>query len=167
MNPELLAQLRDISGLDAIPWWPLASGWWLLAIVLLLALYLLFSLLRSLLHYPAGSWHRDAWRQLRRLKQQSSRLPAGQVAGELSELIRRIAVARFGREEAAALTGEDWLAWLKAHDPAGFDWSTQGSLLLTLPYAPAGEESASIDQLRPLISAALAWTDRRRRFGHV
>ena len=26
--PDLLSQLRDIRGLDAISWWPLAPGWW-------------------------------------------------------------------------------------------------------------------------------------------
>jgi hypothetical protein len=167
MNPELLAQLRDIQGLDTIPWWPLASGWWLLGGLLLVVLYLLYTLVRNLFHYPAGSWHRDAWKQLRRLKQQLPRLPAREVAGDLSELIRRIAVARFGREEAAALTGESWLEWLKMHDPAGFDWRTRGELLLTLPYAPPGDEQLSADQLRFLIDAALVWTDRRRRFGHA
>ena len=41
MEPGTLV-LRDIHGLDAIPWWPMAPGWWYLigAAVLLLLLAL-------------------------------------------------------------------------------------------------------------------------------
>ena len=38
MNPELLAQLRDIHAAPELPWWPPASGWWALALMLLVVL---------------------------------------------------------------------------------------------------------------------------------
>ena len=96
MNPELATQLRDISGLDAIPWWPLATGWWLLAALLVALVFALISLLRNLRHYPAGSWHRDAWKQLRDLRQRAPSMSVDELASDLSELLRRIAVARLG-----------------------------------------------------------------------
>lgn len=161
MNPELVSQLRDIHGLDSIPWWPLAPGWWLLAALAIAAILLLVSLVRNMLRYPAGSWRRPAWKQLRNLKQRADRLPAQQLASELSELLRRIAIARLGREHAAGLTGKRWLAWLQEHDPAGFDWSHHGQPLLTLPYAPAQASQPGGKQLLPLIDAAFVWVDRR------
>ena len=161
MNPELVAQLRDINGLDAVPWWPLATGWWLLAALVVALLLALISLLRNLRHYPAGSWHRDAWKQLRDLRQRASSMPVDQLAGDLSELLRRIAVARLGREQAAGLTGERWLECLQQHDPAGFAWKRWGKPLLALPYAPYGTRQEYREQLLPLIDAALVWTDKR------
>lgn len=163
MNPEMAMRLRDIQGLDQIPWWPLATGWWLLALLVLLLLFALVSLLRNLRRYPAGSWRRHAWKQLRNLRQQAYRMPAQQLAGELSELLRRIAIARLGRKRAAGLSGERWLHWLQQHDPSGFAWSQHGRPLLTLPYAPPNDSEDNGKQLLPLIDAALLWVDHRSR----
>ena len=161
MNPEMVARLRDIQGLDEISWWPLATGWWLLAVLVIVLLFAMVSLVRNLWRYPAGSWRRHAWKQLRILKQQANRMPVQQLAGELSELLRRIAIARLGRARTAGLSGERWLAWLQEHDPAGFAWTRRGRPLLTLPYAPpdSGQED-SAGQLLTLIDAAFAWVDR-------
>ncbi len=38
MNPDPLAQLRDIHLPEAIGWWPPAPGWWLLTLLFILAL---------------------------------------------------------------------------------------------------------------------------------
>lgn len=167
MNPDLSGRLRDIHGLDAVPWWPLAPGWWLLALLGLVLLFALFTLLRNLRRYPAGSWRRQAWKQLRDLRQQAYRMPAQQLAGELSQLMRRIAIARLGRSRAAGLSGERWLQWLQQHDPSGFAWSNHGLALLTLPYAPPRDNGDDGRQLLPLIDAAFAWVDRRHRFRHA
>ena len=160
MNPEMISRLRDIQGLDGISWWPLAAGWWLLAVLVIMLLFALVSLLRNLRRYPAGSWRRHAWKQLRTLKQQANRMPEQQLASELSELLRRIAIARLGRARAAGLSGKRWLAWLQEHDPAGFDWTLRGQPLLTLPYAPPDSSQTGARQLLPLIDAAFAWVDR-------
>ncbi|MFQ5642769.1 MAG: DUF4381 domain-containing protein [Thiogranum sp.] len=167
MNPDMLTRLRDIQGLDEISWWPLAGGWWLLALLLIVLLFALGSLVRNLWRYPAGSWRRPAWQQLRTLRQQAYRMPAQQFAGELSELLRRIAIARLGRARAAGLSGERWLAWLQEHDPAGFDWSRHGRPLLTLPYAPPEQGKDNGRQLLPLLDAAFAWVDRNNGHRHV
>ena len=78
------------------------------------------------------------------------------IAGELSELLRRIAIVRAGREQAAGLIGDSWLDWLVANDPTGFDWQSRGQLLLDLPYAPPGHY-AEPERLQQLIDAALCW----------
>lgn len=160
MNPDMLARLHDIRGLDPIPWWPPAIGWWLLAAGAVVLLFALRPLLRNLLRYPAGSWRRSAWKQLCTLQRQADRMPPMQLAAELSELLRRIAMARLGRSSAAGLSGERWLSWLREHDPAGFDWNRHGHPLLTLPYAPPGSDTADSRQLRLLIDAAFPWVDR-------
>jgi hypothetical protein len=79
-----------------------------------------------------------------------------QTAGELSELVRRIAIARLGRESCAGLTGEDWLDWLGGHDPKGFDWTRRGRVLLSAPYAPPAKADRP-EELLALIDAAYDW----------
>lgn len=167
MNPDMIARLRDIRGLDEISWWPPAGGWWLLALLLMLLLFALVTLLRHLRRYPAGSWRRHAWKQLRTLRQQAGYMSSQQIAVELSELLRRIAIARVGRAHAAGLSGEPWLAWLQEQDPAGFAWTQRGRALLTLPYAPPGGSQAGATQLLPLIDAAFAWVERDAGRRHV
>ncbi len=140
---QLISQLRDIHGLDPLSWWPPAPGWWLLAFSLLLLIWLAWRYRASLrLRIPPipvlriGSWRWDAARQLRALRQRATTQDPKQTAAELSELLRRIAMARLGRDACAGLTGEAWLAWLTERDPKQFDWRSRGRPLLIAPYAP-------------------------------
>ena len=152
------AVLRDIHGLDAIPWWPLAPGWWYLAG--LVGLLLLAIGIRYWLIYNAAwlGWRGDARRQLRDLKKALPDEDPHVVAGRLSELLRRIAMARSGRREAAGLTGDTWLHWLVEHDNSGFDWERHGQVLLTAPYMPPAM-AVERDELASLIRAATSWID--------
>lgn len=153
-------QLRDIHGLDAIPWWPLAPGWWLLALALVAGVWLAWRLLPWLPRDLSGrAWRWDAARRLRDLRRRVPRQEPRRTAEELSELLRRIAMARHGRAQCAGLTGADWLAWLAAHDPQGFDWSREARPLLDMPYAPPGRVEGQ-GAFLSLIDAALAWTVR-------
>jgi len=153
--------LRDIHGLDAAPWWPLAQGWWYLAG--LLCLLLLSIGFRYWLFYHAGwlGWRGDARRQLRQLKKSLATDAPHAVAGRLSELLRRIAMVRSGRQQAAGLTGDSWLLWLAEQDKTGFDWERQGQVLLTAPYMPP-EMAVERDELAALIRAATRWIDASR-----
>jgi hypothetical protein len=156
-------QLRDIHGIAGVPWWPPAPGWWLLVGGIALLAWLAWRFRTAIrLRIPplpvitVGSWRWDAARKLRDLRRRAATQELKQTASELSELIRRIAMARLGRESCAGLTGEDWLAWLAEQDPQGFDWRTHGRLLLDAPYAPPGKGAAG-QALVELIDAAYAW----------
>ncbi|AGA89919.1 hypothetical protein Thimo_1116 [Thioflavicoccus mobilis 8321] len=162
--------LRDIHGIDGVPWWPPAPGWWVLAAaLLLLALALRYRRPRGRrswrLPVPTiGSWRHAAARELRALRRRAAGQSTKETAGELSELLRRIAMARIGRTACAGLTGQDWLDWLAANDPNGFDWARQGRLLLVAPYAPPASsagDAATLATLTSLIDAATAWAEAR------
>lgn len=167
MTPDSLTnRLHDIQELDPAGFWPLATGWWLLIAAAILLALLLISLRRSNVDWqrylPRHGWSRDAARELGALRARVGRADDKDLAAELSELLRRIAIARCGREHCAGLHGDSWLAWLADHDPEGFDWRDHGRLLLDMPYAPPG---ASADRLalRHMIDAALAWTGQASR----
>ena len=162
MTPEsLTTRLHDIQELDAVGIWPLAAGWWLLLAVLVLIILLFIGLRRRRIDWqaflPRYGWSRDAARELMALRERVGRAETKSLVAQFSELLRRIAIARCGRESCAGLHGEHWLNWLAAHDPDGFDWREHGSLLLDIPYAPPAElepQTAMYD----LIDAALVWT---------
>lgn len=149
-------QLRDIRGLDSIPWWPPAPGWWLTGAVIVVLTLALLWWRDQRQRYPLGTWQKDAQRRLGELRRGLEQREPKQAAGELSELLRRIAMARFGREACAGLTGDEWLNWLKDKDASGFEWDTEGRILLQLPYAPAGSETDT-HTLERLIYATVRW----------
>ncbi|MEN8108853.1 MAG: DUF4381 domain-containing protein [Pseudomonadota bacterium] len=153
--------LRDIHGLDTIPWLPLATGWWYVAG--LVGLLLLFIGIRYWLIYNTSwlGWRGDAHRQLRELKKALASEDPHVVAGRLSELLRRIAMVRSGRREAASLTGDTWLHWLVEHDNTGYDWVRHGQILLTAPYMPPAMP-VERKELASLIRAATRWVDASR-----
>ncbi|MEZ5543426.1 MAG: DUF4381 domain-containing protein [Pseudomonadota bacterium] len=152
------AVLRDIHDLDAIPWWPLAPGWWLL--IGLLALLLATAGLRYWLRYSGfmPGWRGDARRQLRALQKSLRREEPRDVAGRLSTLLRRIAMARVGRRQAAGLSGDRWLSWLEEHDSTGFNWTRRGRILLHAPYMPPAR-AVERKEVARLVSAARRWVD--------
>jgi hypothetical protein len=152
------AILRDIHELDAIPWWPPAPGWWIA--IGLAALLLAAVGLRYWLRYSGfmPGWRGDARRQLRALQKALRREDPRTVAGRLSTLLRRIAMARVGRRQAAGLSGDRWLGWLEENDSTGFSWTKRGRILLHAPYMPPAREVERKEVAR-LVSAARRWVD--------
>jgi hypothetical protein len=175
MDPTLeplqqIPMLRDIHDIAPISWWPPAPGWWLLALgLLILTIGAWRWRARLSLRIPIpgitlGSWRWDAAAALRDLRRRAAKgQDAKQIVGELSELLRRIAMARLGRPACAGLTGTGWLDWLATHDPNGFPWRTRGRLLIDVPYAPEGalKGPTGTKDLLSLIDAALAWVEVR------
>jgi hypothetical protein len=164
MNPDmLLGHMRDIRELDDVAWWPLATGWWLLVAVIAMAVLLVHFGRAPFTRWRrrrAERWRRDAARQLAELERQLGTLGPKAAAAHLSELLRRIAVARCGREACAGLEGERWLAFLAANDPKRFPWPDHRKLLLQAPYAPpaAFAGKAIVEEMKSLVRAARAWT---------
>lgn len=152
-------QLRDIHGLDPIPWWPPALGWWLVTAWLLISVWLVRRYIPKIHSKMLTdlAWRWDAARQLRNLRLRAQRQPTYITAKELSELLRRIAMARYGRQTCAGLSGYAWLEWLTQHDPAGYVWKIEGKILLTAPYAPPNQASADIQHLFELLDATKSW----------
>ena len=115
MKADWLAQLAPAHAPPPPGWWPPAPGWWGLALLLLAA--------------GAGLiiWWRRPTRRLRRaaLREFAHLARSGdddrRLARDLENLLRRYAVARFGRAAVARLAGDAWVAFVVGH--GGEDWS--------------------------------------------
>ncbi len=112
MSPDWLTQLAPAHAPPPPSAWPPAPGWWALAgLALALAATVLW-------------WWRDPRRRrvraaLRELRRIRAADPDPQhSARAIESLLRRYAMAVFGRERVARLTGEAWLALLGAEGGA-------------------------------------------------
>ncbi len=145
MDPTQIP-LRGLHLPDAIGWWPLAPGWWLVIALLVLGLGLL---LRDALRRHARS--RARRHALRQLEQYTVAFAghgnAVTLGIEISELLRRAMLAYAPRGDVAGLTGEAWLAWLDRDLAEPRFLKGAGRSLLDLPYRnPANvEQPADID----------------------
>ncbi len=116
-SSDPLAALRDIH-LPAEPsWWPPAPGWWLLAALTVVTVAWLGRML----------WHRyDRARRRRRVLARLERLlrdydaqHACRFVAGVAELLRRVALSHYPREQVAPLAGDAWLRFLDEHGGQG------------------------------------------------
>ncbi|WP_157960440.1 DUF4381 domain-containing protein [Marinimicrobium alkaliphilum] len=159
MNPQdPLQQLRDIHAPDAASWWPLAWGWWLVILVVGIALL-------------CGVW----WllRRKRRNRYRAQALQEAEVLWrhyqtegntllyleQVNRLLRRCLLHLRPRAEVARLQGDAWLKQLAAVCPECAPALREGSgrVLADGHYRPNPE--ADIDKLHPLI---LTWIREHR-----
>ncbi|MDH3374093.1 MAG: DUF4381 domain-containing protein [Gammaproteobacteria bacterium] len=143
MDPEQIP-LRDLHLPEAIGWWPLAPGWW---VVIALAAIGLACLVRHYLQKRArGAARRHALQQLQNLTAEfEQHRDAIAFSSGLSALLRRTMLAYAPRDEVAGLTGDVWLAWLdKDLDQPRFQ-SEAGRKLLELPYRPPSDAVSAME----------------------
>jgi hypothetical protein len=143
MDPEQIP-LRDLHLPEAIGWWPLAPGWWML---MALALFgLLYLLLRAWRRWRSNRPRRIALRELRKLHSDYRHgMDAISLSKQLSQLLRRAMLAYASRDEVAGLTGQSWLEWLD-RGLEGQPFTTgPGRLIGSLPYVRSESSDAEID----------------------
>ncbi len=130
-------QMHDIVLPDPISWWPLAPGWWVILLILALAVIWL-----SAAAYRR--WKKNAYRRAA-LRELESISPA-----DIPALVKRVSLCIYPREQVATLSGEAWLEFL---DQAG---NTQdftqgpGRYLLELSYNP-NAKNIPIEELTSVI----------------
>jgi hypothetical protein len=152
-NAPDLSQLRDIHLPDAVSWWPLAPGWWILLALAIASAVLGFFLYRK---YIANRWRRAALAELNYLRDSEQLLSPQRQLAQLSVLLRRVAIQCFPRIEVASLYGETWLIFLgrALGQPEAFQ-SGAGRMLDVGPYMRA--VAIDMDDLSSLFALAEQW----------
>ena len=146
MNPDLLAQLRDIHASPELPWWPPAPGWWALALLVLLALVWLAR--RALQRYRIRQRRRQmlAWVDGLQTTVDAEHNPQAFLS-TLNQIFKIVALKAFPEERCAQLSGHEWVGFLREQigDAAGTDALVA---LATGPYEPApGFDAAELCEL--------------------
>ena len=134
MNNPLDLPLRDIHLPDAVGFWPLAYGWWILVFlfVVMIALSIFLYYRNQRKRYSAISL---AKKELAEIQETFSRdNNPERLVREVSILIRRLAISLFPRTDVAHLTGDSWLQFLD-QQVEGHPFSTgEGRILVDAPY---------------------------------
>jgi len=113
MNPDptSLDRLHDIVAPGPVPLWPPAPGW--LFLLALLSVLVLVALVRGFAHRQRNRYRREALARLHRLERTShGGGRTDEILLGLAELLKRVAVTAYPREQVAGLTGAEWFAFL-------------------------------------------------------
>lgn len=153
-----LAQLKDIHLPDPVGLWPLAWGWWLLLVAIILTVAVGMILLRR-------KQARNRYRALARVELERAKLifeqdkDTASYLQHVSIILRRAALTGCGDSYHANLSGEAWLQWLDDQYSARQKNFTAGPgrVLLLGPYQKAPE--ADVESLHKL---ALEWLAQHR-----
>ena len=157
MNPTDFSQLplRDIHLPEAVAWWPIAFGWWLL-----IGLAVGAAIAAALL-YRRRYRERAAIRGFKRVAQALADGTAPVVCIQrISMILRRFVMSLGEHRKVAGLTGEAWLnfldgRWARDEFSAGI-----GRILIYGPYAPADRVNAS--DVGALNELCLNWVRAQR-----
>ncbi|MBF0194164.1 MAG: DUF4381 domain-containing protein [Magnetococcales bacterium] len=149
--------LHDIHLPQAISWWPLAPGWWFLVGLVTVLAGLIYLFWRW---YKKGALKREALAKLNKLEDNYKKTGNhGELAQEISILLRRVVISSQKRELAAGLTGEKWLQFLDTLNPnkdtdnkLSFQYG-MGKILITAPYKPDVER----EEVESLLSLCKLW----------
>lgn len=152
---QKLANLRDIHLPESIGWWPLAPGWYVLALLLIVLLIVIIFFVSR--YYINGRARRHALRLLTHYMQEYQHNRNSQLnAARISELLKRVALVYFPRKDVASLNGAEWIAFLN-DTSKGLDFNRVRTELLEIPYQPIIKHN-----LLPLFEMARAWISQRR-----
>ncbi|NCF62467.1 MAG: DUF4381 family protein [Gammaproteobacteria bacterium] len=126
-----LQNLNDIVVPGPVSWWPLATGWYVLAALLIVILLILA--IRQWRQWRRNRYRRQALAQLSSIRKGETGLQ------QLPFLLKRAAISAWPREQVASLSGPPWHRFLDETGGAERFCDGAGEILDRLSYAEAGQ----------------------------
>ncbi|MDM9627482.1 DUF4381 domain-containing protein [Rhizobium sp. S152] len=158
MTETALRSLRDIAMPTPVSWMPHTWGWALLALVLFTVLaFVFFAWLRR---RRANAYRREALAEMDRIDR-LTRDPTTRRQGmeELAIVLKRTALAAWGRPPVAALSGMAWVDFL-GEDGKAETGEALAELLDDGEYREPGDPgSVPENQVDTLLAAARGWIE--------
>ena len=146
-----LDQLADIHLPDPVSLWPLAPGWYLLLVLLLIFIWVSYVVYQR---QQRQRYRREAIRALQQAL--ADYRQHGSLASYLQVLnltLRRTALSAGASQAVLSLTGLPWLQWLDQGAQLPGRFSDHTNLLLVAPY----QKSPEVAGLEDIHRLALAW----------
>ena len=155
-DPASLQNLNDIVLPETVAWWPLASGWYYLFGILLVALgWFAYTTIRR---WNANRYRRAALVQLQLLAKDIAK-PETRDAGlrQLPVLLKRTALSVYPRAQLASLTGKSWLDFLNSKVSKTAFPDAAAGLLDTLSFGVGDLNTIDSKTLDELICGCKHW----------
>ena len=140
-NPISLDKLHDIVVPDAVGWWPLAPGWYVIFLGLIIAAT--WAALRFIQNWNNNRFRREALLELETI-----------TPSDLPSLVKRVCLCLCQREQVASLSGEEWLRFLDQSGSTTNFTQGPGKNLLDLSYSPEtsiNKDSSEYSELKNCI----------------
>ncbi len=152
----IISQMRDVKSVHEVSPYPVAIGWWfVLALIVAIILFNLALIYKK--RQYRKSWMFELEQQLDNMIKNFDQVSPKKTISELNELMKRIAMQFYKRTETASMEGIQWLKWLSARDPNGFNWIKKGKILIMYPYMQEEKVVAKKSEVVPLIKAIKEW----------
>lgn len=152
-DPGSLSRLHDIVLPQAVSWWPLAPGWYVVCALALMVLGL--TIWWSLQRWQRRRYRRRALAELQLLREGGH--DPRTTATQILILLKRTALAAYPRALVAGLSGERWWAFLDQHAAGTAFVSDIGPLATQLAYGSKPAGSADDARLDEFCSAVERW----------
>jgi hypothetical protein len=161
-DPSSLQNLHDIVTPAPAPWLPPAPGWYALGLVGLLLL--IWFCANRYLAWNRNRYRREALVELDRFeKELEETTQYRKILPLLPQLVKRTALAAYGRARVAPLAGSDWLAFLDNTGSTDVFGKGDGSLLLQCSYEPATSLAAvSKGHISELCKVIRQWINKHQ-----
>ncbi len=144
-----LDQLHDIIIPPAVSFWPLAPGWYALALLVLA--YGIHVGLKYWTAYQKNLYRREA---LEVLSKMQSGEDTNKEINTLLGLMKRVALQCFGRKKVAALSDNTWWDFMEKHSKTKVDVEVR-ELSQKILYSPNAQ--ASVEDVKMLKKVAKVW----------
>jgi len=161
-DPASLQNLHDIVSPPPVAWLPPAPGWYAMGLSLLLLLG--WFAVQKFVKWKRNRYRREALAELADLENQlADSIVHQKLLPQYSQLVKRTAIAAYGRRVVASVTGDEWLIFLdKTADTRLF---TQGSgrLLYDCAYQPVTHlTQLAGKEITELHKAVLYWIRKHK-----
>jgi len=152
-------KLQDIHLPDSPGFWPLAPGWWiLLVLLLLLGIWLLLKLMRRA---RLTKKRQQILNEYSRLEARLLDHPDNEVIANINIFLRQLAISKYPRADIASLAGANWLAFLDESGDTNEFSKGAGRILVDAPYQAGELKNLNRDEFAPLIRRWIKKIEKR------